>query len=151
MYFPDNLKCIKIYQNATLLITEKKSKTFYCCRWHYFPSTINMRSRSHACKSHDNISRYDVKCKDFTFVFFRIVVNIILHMLILCYTAIIFKNKSICYATFWWSWIIPFGSFVSQKSTQINNLLNHKIRKFRGLKLFKWWVRQMYGAICGLF
>ena len=31
----DICKCIEIYQNATLPITPRKSKIFYCCNRHY--------------------------------------------------------------------------------------------------------------------
>ena len=38
MQFLDIWKCIKRYQNATLSITPRKSKTFCCCNGHYFSS-----------------------------------------------------------------------------------------------------------------
>ena len=38
MQFLDIWKCIKRYQNATLSITPRKSKTFCCCNRHYFSS-----------------------------------------------------------------------------------------------------------------
>ena len=63
MQFLDIWKCIKRYQNATLSITPRKSKTFCCCNRHYFSSHdqhVIVDARSHTCKSHDFTPRYDI-------------------------------------------------------------------------------------------